>query len=155
MNYNVIDEMEKALNENNLGKARSILVNSVLWCEDEETIDRLNKLAIENGVFEDDNGEDSNKREKETLGEYIDRIRTEIMENFSKIKYEKIREYFSKYKKRRQTGAVQEEKSELKTILESGKQRDVKKKAAAAATVGLAAIAFGIKLLGKRKSNKR
>lgn len=112
MNYSLIEEMEKTLNENNLAKARSILINSLLTSEDAETIDRLNKMAIENGVFEDDNGEYSNSKNDE-------------------------------------------EKSKIITMFQASKKWDTKRKVAAAATVGMAVLAIGVKLLGKRKSNKK
>lgn len=155
MNYNVVEEMEKALSENNLGKARSILINSVLWGEDEDTIESLNKMAIENGVFEDDNGTGSDKIEKESFREYIERIREEVMHNFSKLKFERIREYFKIPKKKIQTTEANEDKSKVQVILEVGKQLSTKKKAATAAAVGLAALAFGVKIFGKAKSNKK
>jgi hypothetical protein len=118
MNYNLIEDMRNALNENNLGKARSILVNSLLAFEDGETIDMLNKMALENGVFEDDNGK------------------------------------YSSSKNDKETAADTKEKFEIKTIFQKGKKWDTKKKAAAA-TVGLAALAFGVKLFANRKSKKK
>ncbi|MDP4090752.1 MAG: hypothetical protein Q8930_15990, partial [Bacillota bacterium] len=68
----------------------------------------------------------------------------------------RIIEHFNKYKKRREAAPEDGEKIELKTVLEPGRKSNVKKKAAAAtaATVGLAVIAFGVKLIGRRNSNK-
>ncbi|WP_139904765.1 hypothetical protein [Clostridium thermarum] len=118
MNQKLIDDMSKALNENNLGKARSILVNSLLAYEDQETIEMLNKMAMENGVFEEDRGGHKSHRNEET-------------------------------------GADNKEKFQIKTVFQSVKKLDTKKKAAAAATFGLAALAFGAKLLLNKKSDKK
>ena len=97
MKYNMLEEMEKALSENNLSKSRTILVNSLFWGENDETIKKLEVLAVENNVFEADNGGNIVKEENEALSECVDRIRTEVMLNFSKEKFEILKKYFEEY----------------------------------------------------------
>lgn len=73
------------------------LVDLLMENASEERIMSLERKAIENDIFEIDNGRPIEKKSKESLGEYINRYSTEIMKNFSEEKYSILKSLYKDY----------------------------------------------------------
>lgn len=76
---------------------REKLLNALLWSENEGILKELEKKAILEDIFEDDNNEDLKRKPKESLGMYIDRCNNALMKNFSRNKYEKLKGLYNEY----------------------------------------------------------
>ncbi|WP_297639336.1 hypothetical protein [uncultured Clostridium sp.] len=76
---------------------REQLLNALLWSGNEGTLVELEKKAISEDIFDDDNGEVTKRKPKESLGMYIDRCNKDLMKNFSRNKYEKLKSLYNEY----------------------------------------------------------
>lgn len=121
------------------------LINALLWNENEAIIKRLEEEAIENDVFDDDNGKRVERKNKESLGSYIDRCTTDLMNNFSMEKYLRLKGLYKNYNNQGDSSLV---------IVESKKPKKFnfphKKKLA----VGVATLAVGATIFNIFKKKK-
>lgn len=164
MKYDMVEEMKKSITTGELGKSKSLLVNSLLWNENEETVKALEVLVEENNIFVEDNREALEKKDDETQKEYIDRINTEIKLNFSKEKYLALKEEFKKYhliesninsNNPKIIFTVSKDKNEDEEIRENGKilnQNETKKLLLGTAIVASVLILTSLISKNKRKN---
>ncbi|MDO5040344.1 hypothetical protein [Clostridium sp.] len=67
------------------------LIDLVVLNGDESEIKALEAKALNEDIFDIDNGREIVRKNNESLGNYIDRYSVEIMKNFSKEKYFKLK----------------------------------------------------------------
>lgn len=67
------------------------LIDLVVLNGDESEIKTLEAKALNEDIFDIDNGREIARKNNESLGSYIDRYSVEIMKNFSKEKYFKLK----------------------------------------------------------------
>lgn len=116
------------------------LINALLWNENEAIIKRLEEEAIKNDVFDEDNGKKIKRKNKESLGSYIDRYTTELMTNFSMEKYLILKELYRNYNNQGDSSLVVVESKKAKKF----KIPHKKKLAVGVATVAIGATIFNI-----------
>ncbi|MGL4848160.1 MAG: hypothetical protein ACRC28_04410 [Clostridium sp.] len=114
---------------------REKLMNALLWSENSSTLKELETKAIEEEIFDEDNGDELNRKSNESLGVYIDRCNTALMKNFSRKKYELVKGLYTEY------NSFGDSKIEI-TKAEMPKQRINKKNVAIG--VGITAAVVGI-----------
>lgn len=160
MNENIIRQMQKSVQEKNVPEIKSTLVNVLLWNENKDTIDLLEDIAKSIEIFEKDNNQMPLQNENESLGEYIDRVSSTLMLNYSVEKYEMLRTLYKKYHLlNSKTNAdinvnnteckCEDKYDSLKNIF---KDEDKKKKLI---IVGLVAAGIiGYKIISRKKRNK-
>ena len=116
------------------------LINALLWNENEAIIKRLEEEAIKNDVFDEDNGKKIKRKNKESLGSYIDRYTAELMTNFSMEKYLILKELYRNYNNQGDSSLVVVESKKPKKF----KIPHKKKLAVGVATVAIGATIFNI-----------
>ncbi|MGL6186560.1 MAG: hypothetical protein ACRC1T_14420 [Clostridium chrysemydis] len=121
------------------------LVDLLMESADEERIRALERKAIENDIFDTDNGKPIVRKNKESLGAYINRYSSEIMKNFSEEKYSILKSLYRDYNKSGDKSIVSPEITKKKSI------KDYKKHIAAGAT----ATAVGLAIFKMFKSRKK
>ncbi|MGL4876035.1 MAG: hypothetical protein ACRC30_15460 [Clostridium sp.] len=114
---------------------REKLVNALLWSENSSTLKELEVKAIKEEIFDEDNGDELNRKSNESLGVYIDRCNAALMKNFSRKKYELLKGLYIEY------NSFGDSKIEI-TKTELPKQRINKKNVAIG--VGVTAAIVGI-----------
>ena len=124
---------------------REQLLNALLWSGNEAQLKELERKAVENDVFDEDNGDEIKRKPKESLGVYIERCNTSLMKNFSRKKYELLKALYTEYNN---FGDSTIEMTE--TVI---KKNPVTKKKLAIG-VGVTAAAIGIAGLFKKFKNK-
>ncbi|MGL5417052.1 MAG: hypothetical protein ACRDAU_15400 [Clostridium sp.] len=78
-------------------ESRENLLNALLWSENSNILKELETKAIEEEIFDEDNGDELKRKPKESLGVYIDRCNTALMKNFSRKKYELVKGLYNEY----------------------------------------------------------
>ncbi|MBP1889227.1 hypothetical protein J2Z53_000808 [Clostridium moniliforme] len=121
------------------------LINALLWNENEAIIKRLEEEAIKNDVFDEDNGKKIKRKNKESLGSYIDRYTTELMTNFSMEKYLILKELYRNYNNQGDSSLV---------VVESKKPKKFKIPHKKKLAVGVATVAIGATIFNIFKKKK-
>ena len=121
------------------------LINALLWNENEAIIKKLEEEAIKNDVFDEDNGKKIKRKNKESLGSYIDRYTTELMTNFSMEKYLILKELYRNYNNQGDSSLV---------VVESKKPKKFKIPHKKKLAVGVATVAIGATIFNIFKKKK-
>lgn len=121
------------------------LINALLWNENEDIIKRLEEEAIKNDVFDEDNGKKIKRKNKESLGSYIDRYTAELMTNFSMEKYLILKELYRNYNNQGDSSLV---------VVESKKPKKFKIPHKKKLAVGVATVAIGATIFNIFKKKK-
>lgn len=121
------------------------LINALLWNENEAIIKRLEEEAIKNDVFDEDNGKKIKRKNKESLGSYIDRYTAELMTNFSMEKYLILKELYRNYNNQGDSSLV---------VVESKKPKKFKIPHKKKLAVGVATVAIGATIFNIFKKKK-
>ena len=67
------------------------LIDLVILNGNKDEIKQLEDKALSEDIFDVDNGKEITRKKNESLGSYIDRYSIEILKNFSKEKYLKLK----------------------------------------------------------------
>ena len=126
------------------------LIDLVVLNGDESEIKALEAKALNEDIFDIDNGREIVRKNNESLGNYIDRYSVEIMKNFSKEKYFKLKKLSEIYSSKGDSSEV----VVTMTIDNEPKQNVIGKHKGkiAAGAVALAAGTALFKIFSKKKS---
>lgn len=126
------------------------LIDLVVLNGDESEIKALEAKALNEDIFDIDNGREIARKNNESLGNYIDRYSVEIMKNFSKEKYFKLKKLSEIYSSKGDSSEV----VVTMTIDNEPKQNVIGKHKGkiAAGAVALAAGTALFKIFSKKKS---
>lgn len=126
------------------------LIDLIILNGNKDEIKQLEDKALSEDIFDVDNGKEITRKKNESLGSYIDRYSIEILKNFSKEKYLKLKGLAEIYNSKGDSNEV----VVTMTIDNEPKQNVIGKHKGkiAAGAVALAAGTALFKIFSKKKS---